>query len=214
MNKTSIAIIDDHEVVINGLKAMLSDSPDVEVVFATTHHESLLSHLKQQHTDVVFVDIQMPGMDGIELCKLLSREAPRSRIIAFSSFDDSHYIKKAIRSGAMGYILKNAGYSTLLEAVQTVLQGNEFIDRTLQRILVQESLSGKKRSVYEVPLTKREKEILKMIAEEKSNQEIADKLFISLRTVESHRLNLNQKLGAKNVVSLVREAIKRGLIEG
>jgi DNA-binding NarL/FixJ family response regulator len=118
-----------------------------------------------------------------------------------------------LRNGASGYLLKNAGKATLLKAIDAVQRGNTYIDESLKNNLLEESLTGRRRSMFEIPLTKREKEILKLIAEEHTNQEIADKLFVSLRTVEAHRLNLTQKLGVKNTAGLVKEAMKRGLID-
>ena len=123
------------------------------------------------------------------------------------------YIKQIIRSGASGYLLKNADQQTILSAINSVMNGEENIDESIKKILIQESISGQRRSLFDIPLTKREKEILKLIANGNSNQEIADKLFISLRTVETHRFNLTQKLDVKNAAGLVKEAIKRGLVD-
>ena len=213
MNNVKVAIVDDHQVVINGLRAMLASVAGVEVVFSTTKSDALLTYLKENRVHVILLDIQMPGISGIDLCKMIVKQMPDIKVVAFSSFDDTHYVKQIIRNGASGYLLKNADSNTIQTAIQRVLEGEEYIDESMARLLVRESITGQRRSLYEIPLTKREKEILRMVAEEYSNQEIADKLFISLRTVETHRSNLNQKLGAKNVASLVKEAIKRGLIE-
>lgn len=210
--KINIAVIDDHQVVINGLKAML-EGEGIQVVFATTHAEVLKEYLSKEKVDVLFIDIQMPGISGIDLCKQIHKQYPFIKIIAFSSFDDSHLVKQMMRSGACGYVLKNADRQTVVKAIQTAVEGGEFLDETIKDILLKESISGQRRSIFEIPLTKREKEILKLIAEGLSNQEIADKLFISMRTVETHRLNLSQKLGAKNTVMLVKEAMKRGLAD-
>lgn len=213
MEVIRLAIIDDHEVVMNGLKAMLSSEKKLNIVFATTKAELLLDFIVANDTDVLLMDIQMPDISGIDLAKLALKKRPDLKIIAFSSFDDTHYIKQVLRNGALGYVLKNTDQQTLIKAIETVMEGDEFIDDAIKKILIQESITGHRRSIFDIPLTKREKEILKLIGEELTNQEIADKLFISLRTVETHRLNLNQKLGAKNTVSLVKEAIKRGLID-
>lgn len=214
MNKIKVAIIDDHQVVINGLKAMFSVNNHVEVVFATTSSEELTAFLTDGCADVLILDIQMPNVNGVDLCRMIARDFPSLRIIAFTSFDDTHYIRQVMRSGASGYVLKNADQEVLVEALKVVVAGGDYIDESIKKALIHESITGQKRSMYEIPLTKREREILKLVAEECSNQEIADKLFISLRTVETHRSNLNQKLGAKNTVSLVKEAIKRGFIDG
>jgi DNA-binding NarL/FixJ family response regulator len=143
---------------------------------------------------------------------MVLKQYPDIKVIAFSSFDDTHYIRQVLRNGASGYVLKNADQQSIVAAIHTVMEGEEFIDESIKKLLIHESITGQRRSMYEIPLTKREKEILKLIAEENTNQQIADTLFISLRTVETHRLNITQKLGVKNAAGLVKEAIRRGLI--
>jgi len=212
MQAIKVAIIDDHEVVLNGLKAMLSNHEEINVVFTTTQTDVLMTFLKEYGADVVLMDIQMPDISGIDLCKMIRKEHADTQVIAFSSFDDTHYIKQVLRNGALGYVLKNADQHSIKAAIQTVAEGEEYIDESVKKILIHESITGQRRSIYEIPLTKREKEILKLIAEENTNQQVADALFISLRTVETHRLNISQKLGVKNTAGLVKEAIKRGLI--
>lgn len=213
MNKIRLAIIDEHAVVIDGLKSMLAVFPELEVVYTTQNGKELLENLSTTLPDVVLMDIQMPEINGIDLCKQVVRLRPAAKIIAFSSFDDSNYVKQIFRAGAKGYLLKNSSKQIIVKAIETVMQGEEYMDDAIKKILLQESITGHRRSIFEVPLTKREKEILKLIAEGLSSQEIADKLFISLRTVETHRLNINQKLDVKNTAGLVKEAIKRGLID-
>ncbi|WP_046370169.1 response regulator [Flavihumibacter petaseus] len=207
-----IIAIDDHQVVIDGLTSMLTGA-ELDVVFTTTNADALLSYLEQGSAEVLFLDIQMPGVSGIDLCRQIRKLNPDLRIIAFSSFDESHLVKQMMRSGASGYLLKNADKQTVIKAIETVMAGEEFLDETIKDILLKESLTGQRRSIFDIPLTNREKEILKLIAEGLSNQEIADRLYISLRTVETHRLNLSQKLSAKNTAMLVKEAIRRGLVE-
>ncbi|RYZ27880.1 MAG: response regulator transcription factor [Chitinophagaceae bacterium] len=213
MNPIPIAIVDDHEVVINGLKAMFSSLHEIEVVYSTTHGSDLYDYLTKEQPAVILLDIQMPEISGIDICKHVHRLYPQIKIIAFSSFDDTHYIRQIIRNGASGYLLKNADQQTIVAAIQQVMKGEEYIDESIKKMLIQESISGQRRSMFDIPLTKREKEILQLIANGLSNQEIADKLFISLRTVETHRFNLTQKLDVKNAAGLVKEAIKRGLVD-
>jgi len=212
MEAVELAIIDDHEVVINGLKAMLSNHSGLNVVFTTTQPDVLMDYLKSHHVHVILMDIQMPQVSGIDLCKMVRKEYPHVKVVAFSSFDDTHFIRQMLRNGASGYVLKNADQQTIITAIHTVIGGEEYIDESIKKLLIHESITGQRRSMFEIPLTRREKEILKMIAEENSNQQIADTLFISLRTVETHRLNITQKLGIKNAAGLVKEAIRRGLI--
>ncbi|HZH64839.1 MAG TPA: response regulator transcription factor [Flavisolibacter sp.] len=213
MSVIKLAIIDDHEVIINGLKAMLSAYSHFSIIYTANNANDLLSLLKNEQPDVLLMDIQMPEMNGVELCKHVHKQYPAIKIIAFSSFDDSHYVKQIIRNGASGYLLKNAEQQSIITAIEKVVTGEEVIDEAIKKILIGESITGHRRSIFDIPLTNREKEILKLIAGELTNQEIADQLFISLRTVETHRFNLTQKLGAKNTASLVKEAMKRGLME-
>ena len=213
MNKIRLAIIDDHAVVLDGLKTMLNAFENLEVVYTSQSGHQLLEHFQSDVPDVLLMDIQMPDINGIDLCKQITKQHPSVKVIAFTSFDDSNYVKQIFRSGAKGYLLKNSDKHAIVKAVETVMQNEEYMDDTIKKILLQESITGQRRSIFEVPLTKREKEILKLIADGLSSQEIADKLFISLRTVETHRLNLNQKLDVKNTAGLVKEAIKRGLID-
>ncbi len=213
MNKIRLAIIDDHAVVLDGLKTMLKTFENLEVLYTTQSGHQLLEHFQSDLPDVLLMDIQMPEISGIDLCKQITKQHPSVKIIAFTSFDDSNYVKQIFRSGAKGYLLKNSDKQTIVKAVETVMQNKEYMDDAIKKILLQESITGQRRSIFEVPLTKREKEILKLIADGLSSQEIANKLFISLRTVETHRLNLNQKLDVKNTAGLVKEALKRGFID-
>ena len=213
MDTIKIAVIDDHEVVINGLKAMFAGHEQFTITFTTTDAHTLLAHLDSNKIDVLLMDIQMPGTSGVDLCKIVNKKQATTKILAFTSFDDSHYIRQVMRNGASGYLLKNADKQTIFSAIETVMGGSEFLDESVKKILLHESLTGQRRSMFDIPLTKREKEILKLVGEGLSNQEVADKLFISLRTVETHRLNLSQKLGAKNAAGLVKEAIRRGLVD-
>ena len=208
-----VAITDDHLLVINGIKTMLAPYAHISVVYETTDPGQLLNGLSTNPPHVLLLDIQMPGMDGMELCRQVHKAYPDIKVIAISSFMETHYIKQMLRNGAAGYLLKNTDPATLATAIEKVHAGEQFLDDSLKQSLLDEVLTGQKRNSYEIPLTRREKEILKLIAEEHSNQEIADMLFISLRTVETHRLNLTQKLAVKNTAGLVKEAIRRGLLD-
>jgi DNA-binding NarL/FixJ family response regulator len=208
-----VAITDDHLLVINGIKTMLAPYAHISIVYDTTDPLGLLSALADTQPDVLLMDIQMPSIDGMELCKQVHRHFPDIKVIALSSFTETRYIRQMLRNGASGYLLKNTDPDTLAGAIEKVYEGEQYLDDSLKQGLLDEVLTGNKRSMYEIPLTRREKEILKLIAEEHSNQEIADLLFISLRTVETHRLNLTQKLAVKNTAGLVKEAIKRGLLD-
>ncbi|HEY8956369.1 response regulator transcription factor [Chitinophaga sp.] len=211
--RIKLAITDDHLLVISGIKAMLAPFPQISVVYESNRAGALMAALPAVQPDVLLLDIQMPEIDGISLCRQVKKEHPHIKVIALSSFMDSHYIKQMLRNGAAGYLLKGTDPETLLRAIEEVYAGEQFLDEVIKHQLLNEVITGRKRSSYEIPLTRREKEILKLIAEEYSNQEIADLLFISLRTVETHRLNLTQKLAVKNTAGLVKEAMKRGIVE-
>ncbi|MGC1244418.1 MAG: response regulator transcription factor [Chryseosolibacter sp.] len=208
----TVAIADDHILVINGLKAMLEKLDGMSVLFAAETGEGLLNSLPDQQPDVLLLDIQMPDLNGIDLCKTIHKEYPGIKIIALTNFEQSSYVKQMMRNGALGYLLKNIDGKTLLKAIETVMQNKPFIQEQIRNNMLNEVLSGAKATSRGVSLTKREQEILGLVAREFSNQQIADQLFISVRTVETHRVNLTQKLGVHNTAGLVKEAYKRGLI--
>jgi DNA-binding NarL/FixJ family response regulator len=209
--KIKLAIADDHELILQGLSLMLEQVEHVRIVWKNTGGLNLLENLREHRPDVLLLDIQMPGCNGVDLCRDISRALPALKIIALTNFEESYYVRQMLRNGAKGYLLKNTGQDTLLQALETVMAGKIFLDAHVQDALIGQLISPRARRT-DATLTRRETEILKLIAEERSNQEIADQLFISLRTVETHRLNLNQKLSAKNTAGLVKEAMKRGLI--
>nr|WP_068889873.1 response regulator transcription factor [Pedobacter panaciterrae] len=208
----TIGIADDHLLVIQGIKAMLSKKSHLNIIFFAENGKSLLNNLKIALPDILLLDIQMPDMSGIDLCQQITKDYPSVKILALTNMDESFYVKQMIRNGAAGYLLKNTDQLTMINAIEEVMMGNQYLDKQIQKNLMDEMLLGKKRSAQQVVLTKRELEILGLIAKEFTNHEIAESLFISLRTVQTHRLNISHKLNAKNMVSLVKEAYKRGLI--
>ena len=212
MNSIRIAIADDHVLVINGLKAMLDKVEGMDIMFSVTNGSDLLHELQVRQPDVLLLDIQMPDTNGIDLCKHVHSKYPGVRIIALTNFEQSSYVKQMVRNGAMGYLLKNIDAKTLQSAIRTVVQDKPYIQDQIRNNMLNEVLSGTKATSQGVSLTKREVEILGLVAREMTNQQIADKLFISIRTVETHRINLTQKLGVHNTAGLVKEAYKRGLI--
>lgn len=211
MRSITVAVADDHPLVINGLKAMLQAS-GIEIVFSATSGAELLESLASTQPDVLLLDIQMPDMNGIDLCKIIHREYPDVKIIALTNFEQSSYVKQMMRNGARGYLLKNIDARTLQKAIESVSQDRTFIQDQIRNNMMDELVSGRKVTSQGVSLTKREVEVLSLVAKEMTNQEIANKLFISVRTVETHRINLTQKLGVHNTAGLVKEAFKRGLV--
>lgn len=213
MNKIQVILVDDHQLILSGLETILHAEPHIEVIASCRDGEALLESLSFLKPDVIIMDIQMPGIDGIRLCKQISARYPHIGILALSNLEEKQFITNMIRNGARGYLLKTVEPAMLVRAIETVHEGyDQFIQPELRAKLFHETLTGKKHSAYRPVLTRREKEILKLIADEKSNQEIAEQLFLSIRTVESHRFNLMQKLQVKNAAGLVREALEAGLV--
>lgn len=207
----TIGIADDHTLVINGIIQMLRSEPRYEILFSAQNGSALLAALTQHQPDVLLLDIELPDNDGISLCGQIKEQYPQVPVIALTNHDEIVYVRKMIRSGANGYLLKGTGKEQLIQAMEAVLAGEQFIDRQIEQTILQQTISGRKAAVN-VKLTNRELEILSFIAHEYSNQEIADRLFLSVRTVESHRHSLNQKLNIKTTAGLVKEAYLRGLI--
>jgi len=207
----TIGIVDDHSLIISGLMHMLADLTDYPILFTANNGKQLIAELDRQLPGVLLLDIELPDSNGIELCTAILKKYPELPIITLTNHDEIVYVKKMMRSGAKGYLLKGTDKETLLNAIDTVYEGQQFLDRQIEQAILQQTISGKRTSIA-VKLTKRESEILTLIANEFSNQEIADKLFLSVRTVESHRHSLNQKLNIKNSAGLVKEAYLRGLI--
>jgi len=207
----NVGIVDDHALIISGLAHMLSEQKDCQLIFTAGTAQELMEALTQQVPHVLLLDIELPDVNGLDLCTLLQKQFPSIRIIALTNHDEVVYIKKMMRNGAQGYLLKGTDKNTLITAIKTVSQGQQFIDKQVEIAVVNQTISGKRTTVA-VKLTSREQEILALIANEYSNQEIADKLFLSIRTVESHRHSLNQKLNVKTMAGLIKEAYLRGLI--
>ncbi len=209
-----VTITDDHPLAISGVKTMLVTAyPDIEITHSYNSGTALLEGLKQQKPDILLLDIMLPDISGKELAPTIRKEYPDVKIIALTSLDAPATIHNMMQQGCLGYLLKDTDQKTLIEAIKQVYKGEEFIEASLREHLVQYMLKNLKNNPDQLVLTPREKEILKMIAEEFTTQEIADKLFISLRTAETHRYTLLQKMGVKNTAGLVKMAMKLGLVE-
>lgn len=211
--KVRISIADDHPLVISGLQHIIEGHADMTMLGSFSNGIALLESLKSAIPDVLLLDIQMPGQTGDELAEVITRNYPSVRIIALTNQDDLYYINKMLSMGIQGYILKTTSADILLDAILTVYRGAGYIDAAVkEKILLQQQHD--ERLKHETPaLSNREKEILRFVAENLTSQEIADKLFLSKRTVDNHRQSLLMKLGAKNGVSLVRRAMQLGLLD-
>lgn len=204
---TKLFIVDDHYMVIEGIHSILLNEDGMEWMGYASNADSCLAFLKNQQPDVILMDISMPGMSGIELCKLVREIYPAIYIIGLSTFNQLSFIQKMIDVGASGYLLKNATRQELVFAIQTVSKGKTYFSDDVATTL-RYNENG------QVPvITRREKEVLEFIASGLTNNEIAEKLFISVSTVDSHRKNILAKFEAKNIASLVRTALQLKIID-
>lgn len=205
----NVFIVDDHPVVIEGIHSLLQNEKDIVWMGHAMNAQSCLGFFVNNTADVLLMDISMPGMDGVELCGLMKEKYPGIMILGLSSFNQGLYIKKMVENGASGYILKNSSKEELLNAIHAVYEGHIYFSGEVGMALKE----YQKSSMIELPvLTSREKEILELIAEGYTNPQIADKIFLSHFTVDSHRKNILAKLGVKNTASLIRLAVERKLI--
>lgn len=218
-----ILLADDHDILRQGLKLLLGLQPDIQVIGEARTGLEAVALVEEQQPDVVLLDISMPKMDGFEACKQIRQRQPATHVLILTMHESEEYFLQALRMGASGYIVKKAAPTDLIAAVRTVAQGEAFLYPGLARALVrayvdQQATQGnphtKKNSLaHELDvLTPREMEVLRLVAEGKTNQEIADLLVLSIKTVQAHRANVMEKLGLQNVTHLVRFAIQHGLL--
>jgi DNA-binding NarL/FixJ family response regulator len=197
---TKIFITDDHYMIVEGIRSLLQYQTGIEWMGHAMSASSCLAFLQQHKPDVILMDINLPDMSGIDLCKEVKARYPRIHIVGLSSFNQQSFIRMMMENGASGYVLKNATGDELLEAIETVMTGGKFLS-------MEAAATIKKNEDSKIPiLTRREKEVLTQIAEGLTNHEIADKLFISTTTVDSHRKNLLAKFAVKNTATLIRMA--------
>jgi len=213
MSKIKIVIVDDHLMIARGIENMLSEQDSVEVVQNFESGESFLNQLDEIEFDVVLLDINLPGINGMEACQPILKAKPNASIIGLSNYANSTFIKNMMRAGAKGYLLKNTDKNELIEAIRTVYKGEIYLPSKLRQQLLNDSIGINESNSFIPKLSRREQEILNLIADEYTSSEIAEKLFISLKTVESHRKNLHQKLNVRNSAGLIKTAIKKGLIK-
>jgi len=213
--KTRILVADDHPIVLRGLRMVLDAQPDLEVVAEATDGEAAVERALADDVHLAILDISMPRKTGLQAAREITQRRPEIRVLMLSMHDNEQYLFEAIRAGASGYVLKSAVDRDLVEACRAAMRGEPFLYPGAVRALMREYLDRARAgdTLHSELLTPREEEIVKLVAEAHTNDEIAAMLFISKKTVERHRANILEKLGMRDRVELTRYAIRRGLVQ-
>jgi DNA-binding NarL/FixJ family response regulator len=216
-----VVLADDHKIIRDGVKALIGHEKDIQVTGEAANGHELLSLLAQQEADIAIVDVNMPGMDGYEATKHIMQDYTHVKVIILSMLDHENHINKMFDAGAMGYLLKNTGKEEFIHAIRMVASGQKYICADISLYLLSKlNTTPSKMQLPVAPvkatttdLSKREIEVLQLIAQGLTNTEIADKLFTSKRTIESHRQSLLEKTGSNNTATLIRFAVLNGLVD-
>lgn len=219
--KIRVLLVDDHRIFRDGIVSMFSNSSEVSIVGLASNGQEALERLAELKPDVIILDLSMPGTSGLDLLKLLQESAARPEVLILSMHSDIAFVTEALSSGAQGYVCKeDTDKEELMEAIKTISKGEAYFGKSIRNLMQQQFVAGA--NIYESRqknepglevLSKREREILKLVMEGMSNQEIADTSFVSIRTVETHKNNIMTKLNLKNTVELVKYAIRYKLFE-
>ena len=207
-----LLIADDHGIVRGGLKLLLDRQPDMEVIAEACDGVEAVEMALREKPDICVLDVSMPRMTGLQATVEIKTHLPHVAVLVLSMYDDERYLFEALQAGAAGYILKQEADTALVEAVRAVWRGEPFMTNAAEQSLLREWMEDEASGPVE-PLTLREREVLKLIAEAHTNKQIGETLHLSEKTIESHRANLMRKLEMRDRVELVRYAIRRGLIE-
>ncbi len=222
MKKTRILIADDHSVVRSGLRLLLQSSPDFAVVAEAADGEEAIMLVDKHKPDVVIMDISMPRLNGIEATSIMKQAHPEMKVIILTVHEDEEYVYQMLRAGASGYVLKSAGKKEIFAAIESALSGKRFFSPGISEMIIEGFIKRDKESRETLEqvtpssrqqLTKREIEVLRYIAQGYTNRKIAEALFLSIRTINTHRTNLMQKLDIHDTARLVRYAIETGLVK-
>ncbi len=207
-------IVDDHGILLSGIYLLLAKVEEWEIIGTASSGEEAVEKANLWKPDLILMDISMPGMSGIEATKQIKETFPSIKILMLTMFSEEDYLKKALKAGASGYVLKKALDTELISAVKTVLQGDPYIYPTLTSHLLKGFFEVQKKPIQVklCPLSNREKEVLKYVALGFTYQEIADELFVSVKTIETHKARISEKLNMKKRSELVRYAVAQGLI--
>ncbi len=208
-----LLIADDHSILREGLKALIAREDDMEVIAEAENGAAVLEQTRTILPDVIIMDVAMPELNGIEATRQIAVEHPEVRVIALSMHSDRRFVIEMLRAGASGFVLKHAAFEELTTAIHTVVEGNSFLSSSIVDVVVRDyvkKLGGSDSPAYD-QLTDRERQVLQMLAEGKSTKETAFVLNVSINTVETHRLNIRDKLGMESLAELIKFAIREGL---
>jgi DNA-binding NarL/FixJ family response regulator len=216
MPKHKILIADDHAMVRDGVKNLIQQNKDLTVIGEARSGNETLELYEKLKPDLLIMDISMPDMNGMEVSRTILAKNPNANIVILSMYDDEDYISRCLEYGVKGYVVKNESGSELEYAIRSVLQGKNYFSRQAQDVIFKkysQNVTRKKPREEEISLTKREVEIVRLISEGLTSQQMADRLFISPRTVETHRANLMKKMSVKNAIELVKKAQQLDLLQ-
>lgn len=209
MSKIRVLVVDDHQLFREGIRSIFADNEDIEIVGEADSVESMMSSFEKVLPEVVLIDVTMPGGDGLSAIKVCKKQFPQVRFIVLTMHADGQYVVKAARSGAFGYLLKNANKEELSKAVREASFGRKYFNSEISQLMVGNmSLEGDDPQ----QLSERELQVLQLVSDGKTTKEIADELYVSSRTVETHRVNMMKKLGVQNTAELIKKAVKLNLI--
>ncbi|EOZ92328.1 Receiver component of a two-component response regulator [Indibacter alkaliphilus LW1] len=203
-----VFLVDDHAILLDGIKSLLSKEASLEVCGEAHSAEDALDFLKKNAVDLLITDFNLPNMDGLSLVRLVKKISPDTKILMLSMHDETHLVKEILKEGVSGYVLKNDSHRELLQAIETIKNGKIYLSNDINRIIINSLQFPDEERL----LTDREREILKLIAKEFSNKDIAEQLFISERTVETHRKNIFRKTKTNTLVGLIKFAYANNLI--
>lgn len=211
MNTIKVVLADDHPVARGGIKSLIDNSGEIEVVGEACDGEEALSLVRRKHPDVLVSDISMAGKSGLEIAQIVSSDYPETKVLVLSMHEEAEYILKAYEAGALGYLPKNSNEQDLIEGIKVINLGQKHLTATVSQILAQGMLNDRSDSYDKYNLTKREQEILNLLVDGLSNKQIAAELYVSIRTVDTHRTNIMKKLKVKNAADLVRICLEENL---
>lgn len=214
--KIKVLLVDDHQLIRDGIESMLKDTPDIEVIGSVPSGEDAVNEVRQNRPDVILMDILMNGMTGIEATRWIKEDDGTIKIVMVTKEISKDYVSASIKSGVDGYLPKDVDKATLIHAIHTVQRGERFFNDAIMKLVFEDFYSHEKSKTTNVKLpndlTKREYEVLALVASGRTNKEVAESLFVSIKTVESHKTHILDKLGLRNTSELVKYAIKHNII--